>query len=54
MMNRSSVGDFTFEAHWFNRRRIKSAEQYTAAELKDLHRQWTGVRLYRDGFRVYL
>lgn len=49
----TSVGNFAFEAHWFNRRRIKGTEQYTAAELKDLHRQWTGVRLYRDGFRVY-
>ncbi|MFC6654721.1 sensor histidine kinase [Roseibium salinum] len=49
----TSVGDFTFEAHWFNRRRIKGTERYTATELKDLHRQWTGVRLYRDGFRVY-
>ena len=49
----TSVGDFTFEAHWFNRRRIKGTDHYTATELKDLHRQWTGVRLYRDGFRVY-
>jgi len=48
-----SVGEFSFEAHWFNRRRIKGTDQYTAAEIKDLHRQWTGVRLYRDGFRVY-
>lgn len=49
----TSVGEFSFEAHWFNRRRIKGTDQYTAAEIKDLHRQWTGVRLYRDGFRVY-
>ena len=49
----ASVGEFSFEAHWFNRRRIKGTDQYTAAEIKDLHRQWTGVRLYRDGFRVY-
>ena len=48
-----TVGDFSFEAHWFNRRRIKGTDEYTASELKDLHRQWTGVRLYRDGFRVY-
>lgn len=48
-----TVGDFSFKAHWFNRRRIKATNKYTSAELKDLHRQWTGIRLYRDGFRVY-
>lgn len=48
-----TVGQFSFEAHWFNRRRMKGNQKYSATELKDLHRQWTGVRLYRDGFRVY-
>lgn len=48
-----SVGDFGFEAHWYNRRRIKGNDRYSASEIKDFHRQWTGIRLYRDGFRVY-
>ncbi|UAB79232.1 ATP-binding protein [Erythrobacter sp. SCSIO 43205] len=48
-----SVGEFDFEAHWYNRRRIKGNDKHTATEIKDFHRQWTGIRLYRDGFRVY-
>lgn len=48
-----SVGSFDFEAHWYNRRRIKGNDKYSASEIKDFHRQWTGIRLYRDGFRVY-
>ncbi|OAI17528.1 sensor histidine kinase [Methylomonas koyamae] len=50
----SSVGPFDFELHWFNRsilRKGKSTGEYQA--LRNLLDQWMGVRLYRDGFRVY-
>lgn len=48
------VGPFDFELFWFNRkvqRKGKSASEYQA--LRNLIDQWMGVRLYRDGFRVY-
>ena len=48
------VGPFDFELHWFNRsilRKGKSTGEYQA--LRNLLDQWMGVRLYRDGFRVY-
>jgi signal transduction histidine kinase len=50
----NSVGPFEFELYWFNRsvlRKGKSTGDYQA--LRNLLDQWMGVRLYRDGFRVY-
>lgn len=50
----SRVGPFDFELHWFNRRILrkgKSTGEFQA--LRNLLDQWMGVRLYRDGFRVY-
>ena len=50
----NGVGPFDFEFHWFNRailRKGKSTGEYQA--LRNLLDQWMGVRLYRDGFRVY-
>jgi len=49
-----SLGPFSFEAHWFNRRRLSRVD--TTGEnqtLRDLQEQWSGIRLYRDGFRVF-
>jgi len=48
------VGSFDFELYWFNRsilRKDKTTGDYQA--LRNLLDQWMGVRLYRDGFRVY-
>lgn len=50
----TSVGPFTFEAHWFNRRRLSRVD--TTGEnkaLRDLQTQWSGILLYRDSFRVF-
>lgn len=49
-----TLGPFSFEAHWFNRRRLSRVD--TTGEnqaLRDLQEQWSGIRLYRDGFRVF-
>lgn len=49
-----SVGSFDFELHWFNRKTLRkenTAEEFRT--LRNLLDQWMGVRLYRDGFRVY-
>lgn len=50
----NTIGPFSFEFYWFNRatqRKGKSKSEYHA--LVNLLNQWVGVRLYRDGFRVY-
>jgi signal transduction histidine kinase len=50
----TDVGPFNFELYWFNRatlRKGRSTGDYQA--LRKLLDQWMGVRLYRDGFRVY-
>ncbi len=49
-----TIGPFDFEFYWFNRsqqRRARTTGEYHA--LRNLLDQWVGVRLYRDGFRVY-
>ncbi len=49
-----TVGPFTFEAYWFNRQRLKSIDGVgDRAQIRKLHNQWTGIRLYRDGLRVF-
>ena len=49
----ASTGSFKFQAHWFNRQRLKASGGMDREQLLKLHRQWTGIRMYRDGFRVY-
>lgn len=49
-----SVGPFDFELYWFNRLLLRKAESTgDPLALRNLLDQWMGVRLYRDGFRVY-
>lgn len=49
-----SVGPFTFEAYWFNRQRFRAIDGVGDREfVRQLHARWTGIRLYRDGLRVY-
>lgn len=49
----TDLGPFTFEAHWFNRRRVKAEGGMDREQILKLHRQWAGIRMYRDEFRVY-
>ena len=49
----TDLGRFSFEAHWYNRRRIKAAGGMDREQILKLHRQWAGIRMYRDDFRVY-
>lgn len=50
----TSIGDFNFECYWFNRQKLKAIDgignQKTARELQ---KQWSGIFLFRDGFRVF-
>jgi signal transduction histidine kinase len=49
-----TLGPFTFESHWFNRRRLSRVDSTGENQaLRDLQEQWSGIRLYRDGFRVF-
>lgn len=49
-----SLGSFDFECYWFNRQKLKAIDgignQKTARELQ---KQWSGIFLFRDGFRVF-
>lgn len=50
----TSVGDFEFEVYWYNRQRLSSID--TIGDLQAvrlLQKKWSGVLLFRDGFRVF-
>lgn len=50
----TSLGPFEFEAHWYNRRRLARIESIgDHKEVRDLQRKWSGILLFRDGFRVF-
>lgn len=49
-----SVGPFKFEAHWFNRRRLGEIEGIGDMKVvRELQERWSGIMLFRDGFRVF-
>ncbi len=48
-----TVGDFSFETYWFNRRRLGKIDGIGEQKaVRDLQHRWSGILLYRDGFRV--
>ena len=48
------LGQFDFEAYWYNRRRLSRLESIgDAKSMRELQKHWAGIRLYRDGFRVF-
>ena len=50
----ASVGPFTFEAHWFNRRRLSRVDATGEKRaIRELQEQWSGILLFRDRFRVF-
>lgn len=50
----TSVGPFTFEAYWFNRRRLSRVDSTGENKaIRDLQDQWSGILLFRDSFRVF-
>lgn len=49
-----SVGPFSFELYWFNRQFLR--KQLSPADyrrLSPLQKQWSGVMLFRNGYRVF-
>lgn len=49
-----SIGPFRFEAHWFNRRRLSTIDGIGDLKMvRELQQKWSGILLFRDGFRVF-
>jgi len=49
-----SVGPFTFELYWFNRRLLHGIDAIgDRSRVLELQRQWSGIMLFRDGYRVF-
>ena len=47
------LGPFEFEVYWFNRRRLGRIDSIGDQKIvRDLQRRWSGILLFRDGFRV--
>ena len=48
-----SLGDFEFEAYWFNRKLLGTIDSIgNRNQVRELQRRWSGILLFRDGFRV--
>ena len=49
-----SVGPFSFEAHWYNRRRLSRIDTIGEQRaVRELQEKWSGILLFRDRFRVF-
>ncbi len=50
----TTVGPFSFEAHWYNRRRLSGFDSTGESRtLRERQEQWSGILLFRDRFRVF-
>jgi signal transduction histidine kinase len=50
----SSVGPFEFEAYWYNRRHLGGIDTIgNQRAVRELQKKWSGILLFRDGFRVF-
>ena len=50
----TSVGPCSFEAHWYNRRRLGAIDGIGELKtVRELQERWSGILLFRDGFRVF-
>lgn len=48
------LGPMEFEAYWYNRRRLGGIDSIGDRKfVQDLQRRWSGILLFRDGFRVF-
>jgi len=49
-----SLGPFQMKLYWFNRRLLGRIDGIGAQkEVRALQRQWSGIMLFRDGFRIH-
>ncbi|MBU1691423.1 MAG: ATP-binding protein [Gammaproteobacteria bacterium] len=50
----TSVGDFDFQAYWYNRQRLARIDTIgDQRAVRELQKKWSGILLFRDGFRVF-
>lgn len=50
----SSLGPFTFQVHWYNRRLLSAMDGIgDLRAVREQQQRWSGILLYRDGFRVF-
>ena len=48
-----TLGPFEFEAYWFNRQRLGRKDTIGDRKVvQELQKRWSGIMLFRDGFRV--
>lgn len=49
----SDLGEFELEIYWYNRQRLGRIDSIGDRKVvRDLQRRWSGILLFRDGFRV--
>ena len=49
-----TIGPFSFEAHWYNRRRLGAIDTIGEQKaVRELQQKWSGILLFRDRFRVF-
>ncbi|HXH42224.1 MAG TPA: sensor histidine kinase [Bradyrhizobium sp.] len=49
-----TVGPFSFEFYWYNRRLFRSIDGIgDRKHIQDLQRLWSGIMLFRNGYRVF-
>ncbi len=48
-----TVGPFRFDFYWYNRARLKSSEALERKQVQKLQQLWSGIMLFRDGYRVF-
>lgn len=50
----TTVGPFSFEAHWYNRRRLSGIDAIGEQRaVREVQERWSGILLFRDRYRVY-
>lgn len=49
-----SLGPFSFQVHWYNRRLLAAMDGIgDLRAVREQQQRWSGILLYRDGFRVF-
>jgi signal transduction histidine kinase len=49
-----SLGPFSFQVHWYNRRLLTAMDGIgDLRAVREQQQRWSGILLYRDGFRVF-
>jgi signal transduction histidine kinase len=48
-----TVGPFEYEAYWYNRQKLRAIDSIgNQKAVRDLQDRWSGIMLFRDGYRV--